>query len=333
MKKDKRSNVVPFPNLKERLVDKGMAALKSKHYQEALELFSEAKKMEEDKAEIHLGIALCLMELGELEEAKNVCKKMLQEDLGHYYTVMQIYLTILIQLREYGEVQATIEAVLEENHLPAESAEHFYKLLEFSRKMNTNKEIEFEDVEVEARNPQFENLLQNTAAQVEYVHSLKDLNITKHLGVLQTILADPQGHPVVKSMILQLMMENEISKKVTVTKFGESMIIIPDQLEDLADLPFTKKIISMLDDTLGNENPTLFEAAKDLWIRHMYVLYPFLPQPADVKLWAAAVHKVGYEMHGIEIEEAELNETYNLNQKGLTNACQKIMDIEKISYL
>ncbi|MFX0112841.1 tetratricopeptide repeat protein, partial [Bacillus pumilus] len=47
----------------------------------------------------------------------------------------QVYMTILIQLKEYEEVKQTIEAVLAENHLPAESAEHFYKLLEFSRRM------------------------------------------------------------------------------------------------------------------------------------------------------------------------------------------------------
>lgn len=58
-----------------------------------------------------------------------------QRRLYYYFTVLQVYMTILIQLKKYEEVKSTIEAVLEENQLPAESAEQFYKLLDFSRKM------------------------------------------------------------------------------------------------------------------------------------------------------------------------------------------------------
>ena len=101
MREKNRTNVIPFPNLKDRLLEKGMDALKGKNFQEALIMFSDAKKLDQDQAEIHLGIALCLMELGELEDAKKVCKKMLLEDIGHYFTVLQVYLTILIQLRQY----------------------------------------------------------------------------------------------------------------------------------------------------------------------------------------------------------------------------------------
>lgn len=334
MDEKKRSNIIPFPNLKERYIDKGMALLKEKKYHQALEMFSEAKNLNEDKAEIHLGMAICFMELGELVEAKNICKKMLLEDIGHYFTVLQIYLTILIQLREYHEVQSTIEAVLEENHLPAESAEHFYKLLEFSRKMTQNDVDIFEDEGVEDQQTLYiEDMLENTTKQLAYIQSLKDRNVIKHFSSLKILLENPKSHPMVKSMILHLMIENEIEKEVTVYKFGESITVIPAKLEDISDLPFTKKVLSKLDDILGNENPTLYEAVKELWIRHLYVLYPLLPQPTDANLWAAALHIVGYEMHGITIDQNEVQEMYNQSFPTLQEACKKIYQIEEISYM
>ena len=332
--KQKKNNVVQFPNLKERYLDKGMAFLKEKKYHAALDMFAEAKKLNEDKAEIHLGMAICLMELGELSEAKDICKKMLQEDIGHYFTVLQVYLTILIQLREYQEVQSTIEAVLEENHLPAESAEHFYKLLEFSRKMNQN-EVEFmedEDDEDSNETLYIEDVLHDPQKQMAYVQSLRDRNINKHMNTLRLLLEGEEVHPTIKSMILHVMIEHELEKEVTVKKFGETISVVPAELKDPADDPFAKKVLNYLDDTLGNENPTLFEAVKELWIRHLYVLYPFLPQPNDVKLWAAALHAVGYSLHGISIDDEEIEQIYDKPTTSLQAACEKIYKIEEISY-
>lgn len=332
--KQKKDNVVLFPNLKERYLDKGMALLKEKKYHAALDMFAEAKKLKEDKAEVHLGMAICLMELGELSEAKDICKKMLQEDIGHYFTVLQIYLTILIQLREYQEVQSTIEAVLEENHLPAESAEHFYKLLEFSRRMNQNSEEILVEEEDEESNEEMyvEDLLQDPQKQMGYVHSLRDRNINKHINTLRLLLEGEEVHPTIKSMILHVMIEHELEKEVTVVKFGEVMNVVPAKLKDPADVPFAKKVLNYLDDTLGSENPTLFEAVKEVWIRHLYVMYPFLPQPEDVKLWAAALHVVGYSLHGISIEDEEIEQIYAKSAISLQEACEKIYKIEEISY-
>ena len=155
----------------------------------------------------------------------------------------------------------------------------------------------------------------------------------KRFSSLKILLENPKSHPMVKSMILHLMIENEIEKEVTVYKFGESITVIPAKLEDISDLPFTKKVLTKLDDILGNENPTLYEAVKELWIRHLYVLYPLLPQRTDANLWAAALHIVGYEMHGITIDQNEVQEMYNQSFPTLQEVCKKIYQIEEISYM
>ena len=254
----KKADIIPFPRLKERLVDKGMAAMKDKQYQEALELFSEAVSHGDTESDVHLGMAICFLELGELEEAKQVCEKMLNEGYGHYFTVLQVYMTILIQLKQYEEVKSTIEAVLEENQLPAESAEQFYRLLEFSRKMTDPDqqdeawEEEYEDI-LDA-----EKVLNSPAEQMNLIHSLKDRNIAKYTGLLKTILQDPGAHPLIKTMILTLMADHDYSKPVHITKFGDSMTAVPSETVQPDAAPVLHRVLRVLDETLGNENPTLY---------------------------------------------------------------------------
>lgn len=329
----KKADIIPFPRLKERLVDKGMAAMKDKQYQEALELFSEAVSHGDTESDVHLGMAICFLELGELEEAKQVCEKMLNEGYGHYFTVLQVYMTILIQLKQYEEVKSTIEAVLEENQLPAESAEQFYRLLEFSRKMTDPDqqdeawEEEYEDI-LDA-----EKVLNSPAEQMNLIHSLKDRNISKYTGLLKTILQDPGAHPLIKTMILTLMAEHDYSKPVHITKFGDSMTAVPSETVQPDAAPVLHRVLRVLDETLGNENPTLYAAVEELWRRHLYVLHPFMPKFLNADLWAAALHKVGYEMHGIDIEPEELHMMYEFDSRELEEACTMIKDIEEISYL
>ncbi|MDQ0232790.1 tetratricopeptide repeat protein [Metabacillus malikii] len=335
MDDQKRKNVIPFPNLKERYLDKGMVLLKEKKFQEALEMFQEAHSLDDDKAEVLFGLAMCYMELGELTEAKRICKKMLLEDIGHYFTVLQVYLTILIQLREYREVQSTIEAVLEENHLPPESAEQFYRLLEFSRKMNQDEDINstIEAADDEEQADYDQGFFTDEHRQLAYIQSLHEANISKHFITLKGLLENNEIHPIIKTMTLQLMTEHAVDKEVTVNKLGKVFTVIPAELEDISEQAFTKKVLSMLDDTLGNENPTLFEAVKELWIRHLFVLYPLAPEPNDVNVWAAALHFVGYEMHGITLEAEEVEGLYEVSSVAVENACHKIYQIEEISYL
>ncbi|AZB43838.1 tetratricopeptide repeat protein [Bacillus sp. FJAT-42376] len=337
MNEDKQSKIIPFPNLKKRLVDKGMEALKEKQFQDALEFFSEARNMDEDQADIQLGIALCLMEMGELQEASQVCKKMLHEDIGNYFTVLQVYLTILIQLREYDEVRTTIEAVLQENQMPAESAEQFYRLLDFSRRMSGSEQSENLQEEPFSYEPddwtESEGFMADPSRQIDYIQSIRDRNVAKHMPTLKSLLEHTHVHPVIKTMILQVLMEHEVEKTVTVEKFEETLSVVPASLSDLSDTPFAKRVLNLLDDTLGAENPSLFEAVKELWIRHLFVLFPFLPKPADASLWAAALHKAGYEMHGIEIEEDELHHLYNVSSFELSDAGSKIVQVERMSYL
>jgi hypothetical protein len=330
--RDKNSNLVPFPNLKQRLLDKGMEALQQKKYQEALLLLQQTLEMDNELEEVHLAIVICLFELGFLDEAREKCQTMLKQDLGDYYEVLQIYLTILVQLGQYKEVESTIEAVLQEGKFPHQTVENFYRLLDFSRKMTVSQEMESSQLELEV-----ERLLEEISISEQWniIQALRGEShgISFSYHILDEYLLDATKHPLIKTGILHMFIEKEISRSLEIEKFGNIMVLHTDTLQEISTHPFINKVISLLDYTLGNENPSLFEVVKEMWYRQLHVLFPFIPQPEDENIWAGGIHKVGYDFHGIEIEEEEIAELYQITVHELLRASNQIKEIEEISFL
>ncbi|WLR44110.1 tetratricopeptide repeat protein [Bacillus carboniphilus] len=321
-----KSKIIPFPNVSDRLVSKGMDALKEKKYIQAKDFFTEALKWDKDHSEVQLGLAICLMEMGDLKEAKELCKNMLFEDQGDYFTVLQIYLSILVQSGEYVEVQSMIEALLEENKLPASQVESFYKLLHLSRKMNDQKNqkqsVERIKVDLDA-SPE-----QHTA----FLQLINRDNINQHLDILQEILTYKFIHPVIKSMTLTLLKENQINQSFIVKKFNEQLEVNPYLLDDLSEMSFTLEVLNELEAILAQENPSLFEVVKEIWIRYLYVYYPIQPISQGRKNWAAALHLIGHQFHGIECDLVEICEQYQANKDDVNECIDQLNQNEEISY-
>ena len=334
MKQDK---VVLFPKLKERLMEKGLESLTNKKFNEALTLLTQAQELEKGNHEIELGIVICLFELGELEQAKENCLVMMKEDVGDYFHVLQIYLTILIQLGQYNEVKATIEAVLDEDAVPPEYLENLTQLLELSKRM-----LYSDKVEREAENSKqdvlehLQHVLYNeevTGNQIATIQSLKEHNIRKYLDVLVPFLATPEKHPVVKTIILQLLVTNQVDQEIEVEKLGETIQINPRELVDPSMSSFTIQVLSLLEKQLQNENPTLYETAKAIWLQHLFVLYPFTLEAEDPATYAAALHLYSAELHGMEIENRMLEQMYGVSLFELKHALDKLEKVERFSYI
>ena len=332
---EKKAKIIQFPNLKERLLEKGLEAIQNKNFSKALDLLSQAKENEIQDPELEFGIVLCLFELGRLAEAKLACKKMLLEDVGDYYKVLQFYLTILIQLGEYNEVQSTLEAVFEEDRVPPQYAENLFNLLEFSRKFNKPIEEPTDKYDLPDKIDTIRKTLlvgKDKTAQLKVIQSLKDSNISKYMELVQTFLEDADKDLILKTMILQLLIDHSIDKEVNVEKMGKYIIVIPSKLRDISEEEYAIKVLDCLEDNLGNENPSLFEVVKEIWLRHLYVIYPFTPNDYESNVWSAALHMYGNELHGAIIENGEIENLYGVKEQKVNKALILIKKIEKISF-
>ncbi|MDM5199978.1 hypothetical protein QUF79_18355 [Fictibacillus enclensis] len=334
----KTSNVVPLPNLPARLLEKGMASLKAKHYKESLSCFLQLLELDPGHPQGHLGVVLSLIELGQLQEAKTRAERMLKQGIGEYFDVLQIYLSILIQLSEYETVVSVVEAVLGEHQLPAAQAESFYQLLHFSRKMAEDPEpgVDFTPEPAEDRKQEIETLrsmLTSSEIHNQWIamQQLSYMDPEETLSVYREFLANEEGHPGIKTMALNYLKSKNVEETVTLHKFGQMYSISIQELHDVYEEPFNLEVKKEVEDRLEQENPTLSQFALTIWWDYILAIYPQVPEPADQFFWSHALQCAAGQLSGMDACE-ELQSDIEIHPETLKKAVDQLLDIERFTF-
>ncbi|MGO4888607.1 tetratricopeptide repeat protein [Anaerobacillus sp. MEB173] len=329
--------IVLFPGLVSRLVEKGMGFLKEKNYSDALSSFTQAVEIEPEHPQGRFGIVLSLIELGQLREAKVHCEKMLKEDIGEYYDVLQVYISLLVQLSEYGEVVTIIEALLAEDKVPTKLAESFYQLLHFSRQMveaehDIDHDIVHKSIDSEADLNKLLTSLNKSGSPYEQWTAIQQLSRINHKEVIvgfKQFLIEEKNDPVLKSIILQILKDLDVDEVIDVHKFGKTFSIHITSLEDVFHEKFGKLVLARLANELEHENPTLYAVTTQLWWHYLFALYPLTPEPLDQHLWAAGLYKVGHECNGIEVDDSEVANLYDVDEEQMVISAKHMLSLEK----
>lgn len=338
MKKRERvkriDNVIFLPGIEQRLTDKGLESLQNKRFKEAINLLEEAREHDPENPDILIGLVLAYFEAAAYTKAKDLASEMLLKGIGDYIQMVDLYLTILIQLHEYQEIVTTIEALLDEKEIPPEKQDHFLTILQFSRRMaENNHPDENEDTE-EVFPKQQLNLSSNTNLneQMITISSLAEKNIRPYLDEIKEFLNSEYGHPFLKTMLLTLLKEQEYDKEITVKKFNLVINTIPMELPDIKSQPRMIEILKQLEDQLESSDPVLFENIKGMVERIFFISYPFHLMPEMNAAWAAAFHLLVLGYFGIEPDIIEISTEYEAPIEKIDKAITKIRELEEISY-
>lgn len=287
----KDQNVILYPGLVKRLIEEGMSALKKKDAQTAYDFFASAEEHEPNHPQVRIGKVLSLVEMGQLEQAKEQTSLLLREDIGNYYENLQVHISLLVQLGRYQEVVSLLDAVLTENRIPSQYAESFYQLLHFSRQMIDDKELlaEAEAELEEAEEVSEKVLLALSSEQVERqawaIQQLRTNSVDEVVQALIAYIEDETHDLLLRSLALQALRTNRVSQPIHIKKLGRSQTVSPDQIDDIFDLKFGQEVVERLSEKLEHENPLLYEMANQLCWAHIYALYPFLPEPSEPDVW------------------------------------------------
>ncbi|MGG3469226.1 tetratricopeptide repeat protein [Neobacillus pocheonensis] len=327
-------NIIFFPGIEKRLTDKGLESLHNKKFQEAITLLEEAKELDPENDEILIGLVLAYFEAASFKKAKKLANEMLLKGIGDYFQMVDLYLTVLIQLHEYQEIVSTIEALLEEKEIPPEKHDHFLTILQFSRRMAENRNLDINEIEPKEETPQRLNLLSinNLNEQMLLVSNLAEKNIRPYVPEIEEYLNAETGHPFLKTILLTLLKEQEIEREITITKFTQQKTVIPTQLPEVRLQPRMSEIKTLLENRLESTDPVLFENIIGLVERIFFMSYPFEIQPENTATWAAAFHILAQEYMGMEPEIKETAKEYRVTQQEIEQARTQIELIEKISY-
>ncbi|MEH7491265.1 tetratricopeptide repeat protein [Neobacillus niacini] len=330
----RKDNIIFLPGLEKRLTDKGLESLQNKRYKEAITLLEEAMVHDPENSDILIGLVLAYFEAGAYIKAKDLANEMLLKGIGEYFHMVDLYLTVLIQLHEYQEIVSTIEALFDEKEIPPDRHDHFLTILQFSKRMADNSQQEpMEEVKEEAHLKELKlSSLKNLNEQMLAISSLAEKNIRPYMDEIKEYLNSESGHPFLKTMLLTLLKEQEYDKKIVVKKFSEDLSVVPTELPDIQRQPRMKEIEKILEAKLENSDPVLFENMKGMVERIFFISYPFELKPEAVSAWAAAFHLLVLDYLGGEPDVDDISDEYEISTEKIEQALAKIRELEEISY-
>ena len=196
-----------------------------------------------------------------------------------YLEVMELYLTICMQLKQFKQVESIISSLLEEEAIPEEQVEKFQRLKELNANIANNNEnhegiiqnqthFDFESFSIE----NFLSLTPNN--QLLQIHDLTATSVQPIIPQLRAIIENEQTHSFIKSLILILLVEQGANIDVTISKFGRTQQVNTAELELPTKLPQFNQVLEIVIDKL-EQDPSILEMVQFLISKHAIATYPF----------------------------------------------------------
>lgn len=278
----KHDNIVVFPGTVQTLLREGHMFAENYQYEKAVASFEKAFVYEAGDEFALSAYAFALYELKDYDKAKDVCEQLFTMGTTLYVEVMELYITICMQLKEYHQVETLITTLLEENVLPHDQVEKFERLKSLNREVSKNLEKrENAQLLIEEQEYELEKFCALTPNEQSIrLHRLMDTNVRQLKTALKAIIECSTIHPFVQSLALILLVEQEVAIDVTIAKFKQTKNVNPVQLVLPNQLPQYGEIKNIIEKKL-EQDPTTLEMVQYLMAKHAIVTYPFEWHPFE----------------------------------------------------
>ncbi|TCP32210.1 tetratricopeptide repeat protein [Scopulibacillus darangshiensis] len=334
----RQDNLFFFPQLDERLVEKGVQALKNKQYVQARDLFEQLHELDADHPQAAYGLSICYVELGEYERAEALTEDMLKRDVGDYFDVLRLHITVLIQKRRYKKVIEMIEAVLEEGDVPPDLEVTFQQLAEFS-KVRMEEKTTSEVIQDEGHAPHIgreprDNIDLSGLSSIDPEQQWLTIQKLQHslspedYPQLEDFLTSDEGDPFIKSIVLKTIKDSGFNGIIRVKKFGDTYELTPE-IDILFYEGFSDEVKVKIKEVLASDNPTLCDLAEQIWQHFIVAVYPKPLEPDNTDVWAAACSLYTYQINGIETNQDALIQLLNVFERDVQNAVGLIKRVEE----
>ncbi len=278
----KHDNIIVFPGAVQTLIREGHLYAENYQYEEAVASFEKAFLYETGDELALSAYAYALYELKSYNKAKEVCEQLLAMGTTLYVEIMELYITVCMQLKQYHQVESLITTLLEEDVLPLEQIEKFQRLKSINQEVARNLQQK-EDAQRLIEEQEYELLKFSKLTPDEQsirLHRLMDTNVRQLKTALKAIIECTTIHPFVQSLALILLVEQEVSIDITVSKFDQTMFINPIELVLPNQLPQYNEVKKIIENKL-QQDPTTLEMVQYLMAKHAIVTYPFEWHPYE----------------------------------------------------
>ena len=271
-------NVVVFPGTVEQLLSQANEYAEQNQYHLANEKFEEVLQYAPDDERALSVYAYSLYEAHDFKKAKDICERLLEIGPSMYFEAMELYLTTCMQLRQFKQVEKIIESLLDEDVIPAEQLEKFQRLKNLNADIAESKRLQEErDVAQAAMTTDLSTeqfFAKTPVEQLMFVHELTAVNIRPIARQLKEIIEHEETHPFIKSLVLILLVEQEVLMDIHIKKFGRVQYVNPVELKLPTKMPRFQAITASVAERLERE-PSILELIQSLIAKHAIVTYPF----------------------------------------------------------
>lgn len=269
----KRENIIIFPGTFEKLVRQGINFVENEEYKKAVEVFDQAIDIEPESLEFLTPYAIALYETKDFIRAKEITTHLLHTGPEDYAGTMELYLTILIQLEEYDDVEMNIDVLLDEGFIPQELVNKFSYLRELNNRLAMRYGID-ETLIPDAQFTLDDFIEMDVFSQQQVLASLDGTDLRAMSAVLEDIAESVHFSPIVVTFALTLLHQSGFKNELTIRKFGMEKVVVPVDMELPGQDKATQQVLSTLDELLA-QDPSRFELAKGLVEKFAITAFPF----------------------------------------------------------
>ncbi|GAK12576.1 hypothetical protein [Geomicrobium sp. JCM 19039] len=203
-----------------------------------------------------------------------------------------IVVTALVEQSRWQELADLINDAADANHIQLNDDLEFRALLEEANRHKEAPAIEKEEDTRPVPTDLTESLRFGSAEeQWSAFQQLKTYPLVVVIDTFDDVLQDKDRSPVVKSLILLHLKDEEMETSVFVHKSEKEQTIVPKTLPALENYAGESQteIFSALA-PIESDNPHLYETCRHVWDWMGVILYPFKYERASSMDWAAALH-------------------------------------------
>ncbi|SER86260.1 hypothetical protein [Psychrobacillus sp. OK032] len=275
-----KENIIFFPGMVEKLLADGLAFAEVNNHIEAAKCFDQAKEHIELDDTILIVYILSLLETNRQTEAKVICENLLKKRSPLFEQIVELYLTILLDLKAYHEVDSVLNKLLVDKRFTNERKKNFLQLKELSGRLAMEQESFLaNDTEIisSVDKDRFAidnfvklNLLEQEALLQEAFHIESNEVLTDIIDIAQS----KKVSPTVQTLALLLLGANGETTNILIEKFGVKKIVnpvSPPSPNAMERIEFIKRhIYGILD-----KDPSKLQLTVGLVHSHAYALFPF----------------------------------------------------------
>lgn len=249
-----------------------------------------------------------------------------------YYDVLALYLNGLKETEEYEQA---IDILIEELSMPYIPMEYetlfnavYDEILYLKKEASEGierKQTVFTTDEMEVllnRDEVNDDLLYMVIDQME------DVNIRRLIPTLRRYLSDPKKPSFAKSLIMEIMIDQQVDEDFEVNKNGSIYDFNPSYapmvLQQNAYMGIGKHIQRVLED----DNPSLMNQCIDYLEYYLYALYPREIYEENYTIIAAAIHYYVASLQYIDVDEEEIEIDYGVDIQEVENEILALKQIE-----